>query len=183
MDEVIKSYFENLQSDDKDKQNEAFHGIMTAIDKRVSWAYEVWDELVANLTHQNNHERSRAAQFLCGLAKSDPEKRIMKDFDKIWKVTYDDKFVTARHTLQSIWKIGLAGNEQKELLLKSLVDRFKNGTSEKNYTLIRSDILQGLRHLYDAVNDEKIKEISLALIEEVDDEKYKKKYTKIWKSA
>ncbi|WP_047985461.1 hypothetical protein [Ornithinibacillus californiensis] len=183
MDTAIQSHFDHLHAEDKEKQYEAFHAIMKAMDQPVDWAYDVWDELVANLTHKSNHERSRAAQFLCGLAKSDPEKRMLADFNAVWKVTYDEKFVTARHTIQSIWKIGLAGEEQKALLLEHLVDRFKNGTSEKNYTLIRNDILQGLRNLYDEIKDEQIKEIALSLIEEVEDEKYKKKYEKIWKNA
>lgn len=65
------------------------------------------------------------------------------------------KFVTARHSLQSIWKIGLAGNEQKELVVKSLADRFIHCVLEKNYTLIRFDIFQGLRNLYDEIKEEK----------------------------
>ncbi|GIQ63917.1 hypothetical protein PACILC2_24850 [Paenibacillus cisolokensis] len=37
-------------------------------------------------------------------------------------VTKDKQFVTARHTLQSIWKIGLTGTKQKEMVV--------NGPSE-----------------------------------------------------
>jgi hypothetical protein len=71
-----------------------------------------------------------ATQFLCRLAKSDPEKRMLEDFPAVWEVTKDKKFVTARHSLQSIWKVGLAGTEQKEMVLKSLVDRFINCVHE-----------------------------------------------------
>src|SRR4051812_13085506 len=120
MDNITQTYFENLQAEDKDKQYEAFNYIIAATKEKVDWAYEVWDKLKKDLTDPNNHQRSRAAQFLCGLAKSDPEKRMLKDFLAVWEVTYDKKFVTARHTLQSIWKIGLAGTEQKQLVLKSV---------------------------------------------------------------
>ena len=48
----------------------------------------------------------------------------------------------ARHTLQSIWKVGLAGTEQKEIVIKSLVDRYIHCVDEKNSTLIRFDIIQ-----------------------------------------
>jgi hypothetical protein len=70
----------------------------------VDWAYDVWDQLIKDLIHPNNHQRSRVAQFLCSLAKSDPEKRMLEDFPAVWAVTKDKKFVTARHSLQSIWK-------------------------------------------------------------------------------
>jgi hypothetical protein len=177
----FKVNFDKLYSERKEEQYEAFQNIMNLITHKVDWAYEVWDELVDNLTHHNNHERSRATQFLCGLAKSDPEKRILSDFEPIWNVTYDKKFVTARHTLQAIWQVGLAGEEQKEMLLKHLVSRFKNCSDEKNFTLIRFDIIQGLRDLYDEQKEEQIKEIAMGLIDEETDEKYQKKYAKVWK--
>lgn len=149
--------------------------------EKVNWAYEVWDQLLTDLTEGDNHRRSRAAQFLCKLAISDPEKRILKDFPKIWAVTKDKKFVTARHSLKSIWNIALAGSEQKELVLNTLADRFINGTDEKNYTLIRYDIIESLRKLYDEIKDEQVKQLALDLIEKEEDKKYKKKYASVWK--
>jgi hypothetical protein len=183
MDSDIQTYFDNLNSPDKDLQYEAFNQIIAASEEKVDWANDVWDQLIQDLTHSNNHSRSRAAQFLCGLAKSDPENRMVDDFPKVWKVTFDEKFVTARHTLQSIWKIGLAGNEQKEMLIKNLIDRFLNSTQEKNYTLIRFDIIQGLRNLYDELQDEGIKLVALELIEKEENLKYKKKYAAVWKKS
>jgi hypothetical protein len=181
MDKLIETYFKNLEAEDKDLQYEAYNQIMAATQVEVDWAYEVWNQLVAGLTDSNNHTRSRSAQFLCQLAVSDPEKRILKDFSTLWEVTKDKKFVTARHTLQSIWKIGLAGDEQKKILINHLVDRYINCLQEKNYTLIRFDIIQGLKNLYDAINDIEIKGIALALITKEEDPKYKKKYTAVWK--
>jgi hypothetical protein len=181
MDSVTRSYFENLEAKDKNVQIEAFYNIIAAIKEEVDWAYEVWDQLKEWLTDTDNHRRSRGAQFLAGLAKSDPEKRILNDFSVLWEVTKDPKFVTARHSLQSIWQVGLAGEKQKELLLKHLVDRFQNGMHEKHYTLIRFDVIQGLRKLYDALNEEEIKQLSLDLIETEEDIKYRKKYLTVWK--
>ncbi|MFC0562260.1 hypothetical protein [Halalkalibacter alkalisediminis] len=179
----IKSYFENLQSKDKDLQYEAYEKIMSAIDEKVDWAYDVWEQLMKDLTNADPHRRSRAAQFLCGLAKSDPEKRILNDFTAIWEVTKDQKFVTARHSLQSTWKVGLAGTEQKEMVVDKLKDRFIHCEDEKNYTLIRFDLIQGLRYLYDHLKDEEIKHLALELINKEEDGKYKKKYSSVWKNA
>lgn len=181
MNSTTLNYFNNLQAEDKDLQYEAFNQIINATNKQVDWAYEVWEQLIADLKDSNNHTRSRAAQFLCNLAKSDPEKRMMKDFSAVWEVSFDKKFVTARHTLQSIWKIGLAGEEQKNMVLNQFVDRYINCLPEKNYTLIRFDIIQGLRNLYDAMKDEEIKEIALELIGKEEDPKYKKKFSSVWK--
>ncbi|RKQ29971.1 hypothetical protein [Oceanobacillus halophilus] len=181
MNSQIELEFEKSKSKDKDERYEAYQNILEATEQKVDWAYEVWDQLLEDLTHKDNHQRSRAAQYLANLAKSDPERRMLRDFSRVWKVTYDEKFVTARHSLQSIWKVGLAGREQKEMVMKYMVDRFKNCINEKNYTLIRSDIIQNMRNLFDHLHDEKIKQTAITLIETVEDKKYKKKYTAIWK--
>ena len=89
----------NLWTDDRERQNQAYYYILEATDKPVDWAYESWDEIVANFSHKDNHNRAIAAQILSNLAKSDPENRILKDFDKLLTVTKDDRFVTARHCL------------------------------------------------------------------------------------
>lgn len=181
MDQITRTNLENLYAADRENQYGAFMAVLEATDKPVDWAYEVWDEMVATLSHKDNHRRAIAAQVLCNLAKSDPEKRMLKDFDTLLAVTRDERFVTARHCLQAIWKVGAAGREQKEKLLAGLEGRFKECVTEKNCTLIRYDILQGLRQLYDEVKDEKIKEKALELIETEEDLKYRKKYAGLWR--
>jgi hypothetical protein len=106
---------------------------------------------------------------------------MLTDLPQLWEVTKDEKFVTARHSLQSFWKVGLAGAEQKDLVMAYMIDRFKNATNEKNYTLIRFDILQNMKHLYDQLEDEAIKQTAMDLIETVEEEKYKKKYKSVWR--
>jgi|SRR5690625_880086 len=181
MDKEMEKLFHDSEFGSNEEKYNAYLKILEETENEVDWAYEVWDHLLDNLTHEDNHQRSRAAQYLSYLAISDPEERMLNDFPKIWTVTYDEKFVTARHTLQAVWRVGLAGEEQKDLGMKYMTDRFKNGTDEKNYTLIRSDIIQNMRNLYDEIEDETIKETALQLIDTVEEDKYKKKYAKIWK--
>ncbi|MDW0118184.1 hypothetical protein QTL97_14725 [Sporosarcina thermotolerans] len=181
MDNQIKLAFNKSKSGDKDERYEAYQIILKATDQQVDWAYEVWNQLIKDLTHKDNHQRSRAAQYLANLAKSDPEMRIMKDFPELWKVTKDEKFVTARHSLQSIWKVGIAGTAQLKMVMEFMVERFKKCEDEKNFTLIRNDIIQNMKNLFDYYNDEFIKQTALDLIDIVDDKKYKKKYMDIWK--
>ena len=181
MEQQIQSLFDDLEGEDKDKQYSAFMSIMEKVESEVNWAYEVWDMLLAWLKDKDNHRRARAAQFLAGLAISDPEQRILRDFPLLWEVTKDEKFVTARHCLQSIWRVGLAGQAQKELVMGHLVSRFQTCTDEKHPTLIRYDIQQGFRQLYDATNDGSIKDTALELIEIEEDAKYVKKYKSVWK--
>ena len=181
MDKTTRTNLDNLWSEDRELQNKAFFYILEKTDKPVDWAHEVWDEIVANLSHKDNHNRAIAAQVLCNLAKSDLKNRILKDFDKLLTVTKDERFVTARHCLQSLWKVGAAGKKQLQVYMGGLERRFKECITEKNCTLIRYDILQSFRNVYDAVKDEKIKEKALELIETEEDLKYRKKYASVWK--
>ena len=147
----------------------------------MDWAYGVWDELVCDLTSPDNRLRSIAAQLLCNLAKSDPKNRILKDFDALLNVTRDGKFVTARHALQCLWKIGAVGPKHRQKLLTGLATRFNDCASEKNCTLIRYDIIVAHKALHDAAPHESIRTQALALIATEPDLKYRKKYAGVWK--
>lgn len=149
--------------------------------KPVAWAYEAWDELLENLSHRDNHNRAIAAQVLCNLAKSDPDSRLLRDFDALLAVTKDERFVTARHCMQALWKIGVAGVKQRKRLVVGLGERFKECRAEKNGTLIRYDILQSLLNLYTATQEEAIRERALELIETERDVKYRAKFARLWK--
>ncbi|MEO8356896.1 MAG: hypothetical protein ABI621_13360 [Chloroflexota bacterium] len=181
MDKTIRTQIDNIRSEDGDVQNKAYLYILEKTDKSVDWAYEVWDEMVQGLTHKDNHVRAISAQVLSNLAKSDPRNRMLKDFDKLLHVTKDERFVTARHCLQSLWKVGIAGKKQQKVYMGGLEHRFRECVTEKNCTLIRYDILQSMRNVYDVVNDEKIREKVLELIRIEEDHKYRKKYESLWR--
>jgi len=183
MDQTVRVQLDNVRSEDGALQNEAYHFLMEVTEKPVDWAYEAWDELVDGLTHKDNHVRAISSQVLANLAKSDPKGRMFKDFEKLLNVTKDARFVTARHCLQSIWKVGLAGKNAQGLVVEGLEKRYKECIDEKNGTLIRYDIIVDLRNLYDATTSSEIKEKALELIELETDLKYKKKYASVWKKV
>jgi len=183
MDKMIHSKMDAIFTGDGEAQFKAYDYLMKESEKPVSWAYEVWDELIAGLSHRDNHVRAICGQLLGNLGKSDPKGRMFKDFDKLLNVTKDERFVTARHTLQNIWKVGLGGKNAQILVVKGLEKRYKECIKEKNGTLIRYDILVALRNLYNATTSSEIKEKALELIELEQDLKYKKKYATVWKKV
>ncbi len=182
MDKNITTILVDLRSEDKELRYQAFMEFIKITDESVDWAYQVWDEMLANLKHKDNHIRAIAVQVLCNLAKSDPDNRMLRDFGSILAVTRDERFVTARHSLQALWKVGLAGEKQRKLLLDGLELRYRECITEKNCTLIRFDIIQGLKKLYEADKDELIMEKALKLIRIEDDLKYRKKYANLWRN-
>ena len=173
--------FADLWSADRAKQNQAFHEVIAITSHPVDWENEVWDEVLANLTHKDNHNRAIAAQVLCNLAKSDPSKRMLRDFPALFAVTGDERFVTARHCLQALWKVGAAGKEQQQLLVTALENRFNDCVTHKNCTLIRYDIIKCFKDLYEAVHDDRIRVLARQLIDSEEDLKYRKKYATLWR--
>lgn len=181
MDSHTRKAFTDIYAEDRNLQNTAFQQLIRETDQTVPWAYEVWDELIAALKHRDNHVRAIAAQVLCNLAKSDPQKRMLRDFPALLALTHDERYVTARHCMQTLWKVGVAGEEQLRPYLDGLTARFTECAVEKNGTLTRYDICQSLKNTYDVVRDEAVKETALKLIETETDLKYRKKYAGLWK--
>ncbi len=67
------------------------------------------------------------------------------------------------------------------MVVERLTGRFRNCVTEKNATLIRYDIIEDLRKLYDATQDEQVRETALTLIATEDDRKYCTKYARVWR--
>ena len=182
MDEVTRNHVKNLHiTGDADTRYESYKYVLTQTHEPVEWSYEIWDEMLELLNTGDNHQRSIAAQVLSGLAKSDPEKRMLRDVEQLFKVTHDERFVTARHSLQSLWKVAIVSPELLRLVTDRLADRFINAMKEKNGTLIRSDIIEVFQKVYNKTRNEKVKHHALSLIEREEDPKYRKKYLGFWK--
>lgn len=107
---------------------------------------------------------------------------MQSDFHRLLAVTKDERFVTTWHCMQALWKVGVAGKSQQEMLVTGLEGRYLECSTEKNCTLIRYDITQSLRSVYDVVKDEEIRKKALALIELEGDPKYRRKYAGVWKT-
>lgn len=157
MDEITRQHYKNLHLKDAGKRYASFQYLMQLTQKPVEWAYEIWDDLLPLLRNGDNHQRTIAVQLLSNLAKSDPEKRMVRDLDQLMVVTKDEKFVTARHSLQSLWKIAVVNKELRNEIVDRLSQRFKDCIGDKNCTLIRYDILEVFRKIYDQVKDYEIK--------------------------
>lgn len=183
MDDITRTQWDELHSQDGAVRYAALSALLATTEQPVAWAYEVWDELLAGLRHPDNHQRAIAAQLLATLAKSDPERRMLRDFDQLLAVTRDERFVTARHSLQALWKVGAVSPAHQRLVVEWLSERFREAAGEKNGTLTRFDIVEGLRRLYDQVKDRAVHEAALALIASEADAKYQKKYAAVWRAT
>lgn len=178
-----EALFADRESPDRDVAYQALVGLFEMTEGPVEWAYEFWDRLLMDLTHPAGSKRAFAAQMLARLAISDPDGRMLKDFPKVAAVMKDDKTVTARHTLQSLWRVGLAGPKQKAMVVEALEERFRECAQEKNGTLVRTDVVTALGRLSKATGDEAIEARANALIEAEPNDKQRKKQRAAWRTA
>ncbi len=157
MDQTTRQHIDNLRSNDPNQSYASFQYIIKLTQQPVDRADDVWDDLLVLLKSKDNHERASAAQVLSNLAKND-QKRMLKDLDKLMAVTMDERFVTARHSVQSLWKVGATSKYLQNKVVDRLSKRFRDCTTEKNCTLIRYYIIQVYRRVCDQLHDEKIKD-------------------------
>lgn len=157
--------------------------LRSSLPLQVDWADGVWNQFLELITHENNHVRSIAGQMLANLALSADPEVVLRSLDKMEAVTCDEMFVTARHVLQSLWKVGLANAKLRREVVERCSNRFRSCVKEKNGTLVRHDLQVGLRALFDATGDEEIKARALELISTEEDPKYRKKYQATWRES
>jgi HEAT repeat protein len=179
MDKKVKQLIGNLGSPDDKVRMNALNSVLKLTDQKVNWAYDVWDDLFEMLEHENSFHRSIAIKVICNLAKSDSEDRLSKSLDILLAHTKDEKFITSRQCIQSIWKVAVANRKSRKKVLAHLEKRFSECVDEKHYSLIRADIIQSIKFIYDAEKDDKLLTLARSLIAEEKDVKYRKKYEAI----
>lgn len=125
MDKETEMLLEMVEQGKRECQLTAFILLLEKSENRVDWSYEVWARLLLNLKSPDLYQRIGASQLLCYLSISDPEKRILQSFQDIWQCTYVPDQELAESVLRATWKIGLAGPDQRNILLQAYEERFK----------------------------------------------------------
>ena len=87
MNKTTRQEFTNLYGKDPNQRYASLQYIIKLTQQPVDWTCEVRYHLLALLRSKYNHERAIAAQLLSSLAKSDPERRMLKDLDRLMAVT------------------------------------------------------------------------------------------------
>jgi hypothetical protein len=179
----VEQAIDRLASGDRAVQGASYAFLGDAVAGKVAWADPAWTKLKSLLRHKDNRVRAIAGQILCGLAQSASPGLVVRGLDELMSVTRDERFVTARHVLLALWKVGVGNRELRRKLLDGLSERFRSSTGEKNCTLVRYDIVCTMRRLFDETGDEAVRTEAMALIPTEEDVKYRKKYATAWRDA
>ncbi len=183
MEQRIEALFEARFSSDRGASYQALVELFAITEQPVNWAYDVWDRMLAELSHRDGARRSFAAQLLARLAISDPESRMIRDFQSVAAIMRDPKTVTARHALQSLWRIGLAGSDRAALVVDALAQRYEECIEAKNAGLVRTDVITALGHLAKSLDSSGIEGRVMALIDSETDPKERRKQWAAWAKA
>ena len=97
---------------------------------------------------------------LCNLAKNDTHHRLKNSLDLLLAHTKDEKFITSRQCIQSIWKVAATSRQARDKVLEHLKKRFRECENEKPYNFLRADIMQSLRCLADLEKDNTLVEMA-----------------------
>jgi hypothetical protein len=179
MNKKVRESIDNLASTDDKIRLAALQTILRITDNQVDWVYDVWDDLIDKLDNENSYQRSIAILVLCNLAKSDSENRIEGALPRLLAHTKDEKFITSRQCIQNIWKVAAINHRAKNTILDHLEKQFATCAEEKHYNLIRQDIIQSIRLLYDHEEDERLLARAKKMTKNEKEEKYRKKYEAI----
>ena len=182
MNRNIQKRIEDLDSTNDKLRMDALQSLLKVTESKVDWVYEVWDHLLEKLDHENSYQRSIGIKLLCNLAKSDVEDRLAASLDRLLAHTKDDKFITSRQCIQSIWKAAATNKFNHGKVLKHLEKRFGECADEKHYNLLRQDIIQSMLALYQVEKDDGLLTQAQALVAKEQESKYRKQYETLLKA-
>jgi hypothetical protein len=176
MNTDIQRLVKELGSKDDKIRMDALEVMLRITESKADWVYEVWDHLLEKLDNTNSYQRSIGIKLLCNLAKSDSEDRLHSVLDRLLAHTKDEKFITSRHCLQSIWKAATTTKSNRAKVLSHLEKRFAECLNEKHYNLLRQDIIQSMVLLYKYEGDDELLATVRGLIAKEQNIKYRKQY-------
>ena len=183
MNAEVKALFAARKSEDLKESYAALTQLFKLSEKPVTWAYDVWGDLLDQLKTGDNRERAFAAQMLARLAISDPKARILKALPALEAVMRDERFVTARHTVQSLWRAGVPSDKHAAQISVALQKRYRDCVTHKNAALIRTDIIEAMVKLGHAVGRDKVELDVDRLLATESDPKARKKQLAVWRKG
>jgi hypothetical protein len=179
MNEQLKIIFADLASSDDGTRMSALKTVLALTEQPVEWVYEVWDDLLQRLQHENSYQRTIAVKVLCRLAKSDHENRLAASLDHLLAHTRDEKFITSRQCIQALWEVAVANLSLRERVVAHLEQRFADTAGDAHPNLIRQDVVQSLKRIHDESKDEQILHRARALLDLDKEAKNRKGYQRI----
>jgi hypothetical protein len=173
----IDLLMERLKSAKDDERYSALTELLSITEEKVPWFDEYREALAAKLTDENSYQRSIGAMLLANLAKSEGKKgEFGKLLPGLMRLVDDEKFITERQYLQSVWKVALVDPAYKKKIVAQLESEFAACAAKKHANLLRLDIVAGLAKIMGGTGEAGMRREIEALIATEEGERDRKKY-------
>ena len=134
-----------LSTKDDVVRKSALDKLMALSERRVDWIYDHLDTLCAKLEFENSFQRNIGAMLIANLAKSDIQGKLESVISCFIARMDDEKFITARITLQAAWRFGIVNESYAKHIAVGLVDSLiHNRHLSTHGNLIRLDAVTSL---------------------------------------
>lgn len=129
---------------DQVQQNDLYQTLMKTTDVPIDNQVAFWESMACAAIHKNSHLRSLAGQLMCRLVINNDREQLFFKYEQLIKnLCQDDIFITARHTIRSLWFIALGSDEHFKWYVSYIKSRYIASFSEKNGPMIRFDLFEG----------------------------------------
>lgn len=107
--------------------------------------YGFWDVLEKKLDSDNSYQRSLGVMLIADNVRWDKEGKFAKALGKYMACCNDEKFITARQTIQAIERIVAATDKYNKLLEQGLVNLQFSKYKENQQKLLKKDVAVALK--------------------------------------
>jgi len=178
----IDLLMERLKSARDDERYSALTELLAITEEKVPWFAEYREGLAAKLADANSYQRSIGAMLLANLAKSEGKKgEFGKLLPALMGLVDDEKFITERQYLQSVWKVALVDPAYEKRIVAQLKSEFAACAAKKHANLLRLDIVAGLAKIMAGTGKAGMRREIEALIATEEGEKERKNTQPPWR--
>jgi hypothetical protein len=131
------------EKDDKLRYN-AFL-LLQASSRQFPSVYEFWDELEKKLDSDNSYQRSLGLMLIAENVRWDKKNRFSEKIRKYLSCCMDEKFITARQTIQGLEIILNATDKFNDMIKQKLANLQLSQYKENQQKLLNKDIANVLK--------------------------------------
>jgi hypothetical protein len=136
----LKLLVETLNEKDDKLRYNAFL-LLQAYSKQQPLVYEYWAELEKKLGSGNSYQRSLGAMLIAENVRWDKDGKFAKLMDKYMACCNDEKFITARQTIQGLGIIIESTGKYKDAIKQALAKLTFTQYKDNQQKLLQKDVL------------------------------------------
>ena len=145
-DSEINFLVETLNEKDDKLRYNAFL-LLQASSRQVPHVYKYWDEFEKKLDNENSYQRSLGIMLIVENVRWDQEDKFSKTISKYLSCCTDEKFITARQTIQGLEIILKATDKFNDIIKQRLVDLQLSQYKDNQQKLLSKDISNVLKKI------------------------------------